>query len=297
LGGLEYQQREDGIIVAGRPFPNLLEPFQKSEIPDYFSRVNHGCKIEHEKDYERMLEEQVHRFNRNVYAMEELQLMLHGVFQGRDGAGKSGAIIRVVDALRNFKIMRVIAIDKPTSEELRHPFLDRFFKDNCMPAYGGVRLWDRSWNEDILAVPVGKLRPKYVYREHYAEIRNFEWGLHRAGGIIVKFWMDITYDEQGERFEDRKKYAPKKLTDSDYIAREHWDDYTWYGNQMCYRTGTDFAPWNIIPANDKLYSRVHVLKLMNERIESRIAQVLRERAEHEPEKPAKKTDRKRRSKK
>jgi polyphosphate kinase 2 (PPK2 family) len=98
----------------------------------------------------------------------------------------------------------------------------------------------------------------------FGEIRAFEWLLQQQGAVLVKVWMDISKDEQKRRFEDRAKDKPWKLSDSDEVARAHWDDYTVAANEMFHLTGTDFAPWHIISSEDKRYSRVNLLRIVNQ---------------------------------
>ncbi len=109
-----------------------------------------------------------------------------------------------------------------------------------------------------------KITPPEEIHESYAIIRMFEKLWTMQGITIVKIWLDITKDEQKKRFKARKKDKPWKISDSDAVARKHWDDYTPAANEMFHRTGTDFAPWHIISSEDKRYSRITVLRVINQ---------------------------------
>jgi len=117
---------------------------------------------------------------------------------------------------------------------------------------------------------VKKLAPKDELNQSYAEIRNFEWQRQQQGSVVVKFWMDITKKEQWHRFEDRKENEPQKFSQDDLDAREKWTEYTRMANAMFFRTGTKNCPWNIISAEDKRYSRVTVLQIINETLRAEL---------------------------
>src|SRR5262249_28658227 len=117
---------------------------------------------------------------------------------------------------------------------------------------------------------VDKLAPKDELRDSFALIRAFEWLRRQEGAILIKVWMDITFDEQGERFKQRKAEKPRKSTDADEDARGKWDKYTVAANEMFFRTSPEFAPWYIVSSEDKRYSRVNVLRLGNQLIRAEL---------------------------
>lgn len=261
---------EAGVIKIARHFKDTSAGFVSGvDYPDYLSLVNHKLALD-KKDGEKQLEKEEERLNTLVRKMKDNGLSLLIAFQGRDAAGKSGACKRIVDGLgSDYKLLRVVPFGPPTEEERAQPPLLRFFEDNRMPEYGNVRIFDRSWLEEVLVVPVMNLRgentKEYVHHA-YPNIRTMEWLLRRSGVVVVKLWLDITYDEQGKRFKEREDDKPWKTSPHDGEAREHWDDYTKYINRMFYWLGSDFAPFYIIPAQDKRFSRVHVIKAINQEV-------------------------------
>ena len=264
VAGRDYIVHDNGAIEVRRKFADLQAPYVKEQIPDYLDLVDHGLALK-KKKYKKRLAKAEQEFNelvRNKLAPQKRSLIV--VLQGRDGAGKSGATNVLQGACdRDTKIWLAISIGAPTDEEKAHPYLWRFFKYDRMPRFGDVRVFDRSWHERILVEPVMGITPKVEVQASYAELRMFEWMLERQRSIVVKFWMDISKDEQARRFEDRAKDKPWKLSESDTVAREHWDDYTEAANEMFFRTGTDYCPWFILSSECKRYSRVAMLETLN----------------------------------
>lgn len=262
--GEPFSKLGNGAIKVARQFHSPTDGWEKEKVPDYLSEVDHSLAIKKKKKYKRLLAEQEIALNTLVRQLHDAGKSLIVVFQGRDGAGKSGATARIVDALGfDMSIFQGVPIKKPTEEERAHPYLWRFFRNDRMPAVGQMRVFDRSWAERLLVERVKKLASKEALRNSYTEIRTFEWLLEQQGCIVIKLWLDITKDEQWKRFEDRRKNKAWKFTPDDLEAREHWDEYTEAANEMFLRTGTDFAPWYIISSEDKLYSRVTVLDIIN----------------------------------
>jgi polyphosphate kinase 2 (PPK2 family) len=103
-------------------------------------------------------------------------------------------------------------------------------------------------------------------------LRILNWLLHRFGHVVTNIWLDITKPEQKKRFKARHKDKPWKVSDSDAIARANWGKYTPAANEMFHRTGTDFAPWFIVPADDKRFSRIAILRIVNQRLRDALAQ-------------------------
>lgn len=265
--GQDFVRLPSGVIRIGHPFHNLIEPYAEADIPDFLSAVDHTLAIEKRKKYEKMLRAETNEFYDLVGKLAAAGRSVIFVFQGRDSAGKSGAIERIVQAIDyDFKNFMWVTIGKPTDEEKQHPFLWRFGIGDRVPKHGQVRAFDRSWNERLLVEVVDKLASKEDLMASYAQVRAYEWLRRQEGAIFVKVWMDITYDEQGERFKQRKAEKPRKSTDADEDARGKWDKYTIAANEMFFRTGTDFAPWYLVSSEDKRYSRVTVLQLANQLI-------------------------------
>jgi AMP-polyphosphate phosphotransferase len=254
---------KQGVITVARSIP-LDEPFRKENIPEYIDAIDHSLAMDDKREYEAALKEEEQNLNLLVRRMAARNQSLAVVLQGRDGAGKTGATMRIAEALGyDYKIFASVPISAPSVEELSHGFLWRFTKNERWPASGQLRVFDRSWAERLLVERAMKITPMDKINESYGTIRLFEklWTLQ--GVTIVKIWLDITKEEQKKRFKQRKKDKPWKISDSDAVARKHWNDYTPAANEMFHRTGTDFAPWHIISSEDKRYSRITVLRVIN----------------------------------
>jgi polyphosphate:AMP phosphotransferase len=188
------------------------------------------------------------------------------VFEGWDAAGKGGAIRRVTSAL-DPRSYRVVPMAAPTDEERAHHYLWRFWRH--LSRAGRVTIFDRSWYGRVLVERVDGLASEAEWNRAYAEIEEFEEELTDFGIILVKYWLHITKDEQEKRFSERARSPHKcwKLTEDDWRNRAKWDDYELAVNDMVARTSTRRAPWHLIAANDKNYTRVEVLRLAADAIE------------------------------
>jgi len=180
------------------------------------------------------------------------------VFEGVDAGGKGGAIRRLTQAM-DARLYRTISIAAPTDEEQAHHYLWRFWRQ--IPRAGYMTLFDRSWYGRVLVERVEGLTRPARWRRAYMEINDFEDQLCEHGIIVVKFWLQISKDEQLARFQAREHTAYKryKITDEDWRNRERWDEYRVAVNEMLERTSTERAPWTLIAGNDKRYARVRVL--------------------------------------
>lgn len=262
-----FSLQKSGVIKIAGDFPNIIEPWSKTKVPDYLGAVDHALAIEDKKDYEKALKAAETEFNLLVRELGDAGKSLVVVFQGRDGAGKTGATMRITEALGyDFKVFGSVPVGPPTEEELSHDYLWRFSKHERMPAKGQVRVFDRSWQERVLVEKVMKITDEEKIRDSYAELRVFEWQMKRQGVVLVKIWLDISKGEQKKRFKERKKDKPWKVSASDAIARAHWSDYTPAANELFHRTGTTYAPQFIISSEDKRYSRVTVLQVINQQL-------------------------------
>ena len=181
------------------------------------------------------------------------------VFEGWDAAGKGGCIKRVTQAL-NPRGYKVFPTPAPTPEEKAHTHLWRFAKN--MPREGKIAIFDRSWYGRMMVEPIEGFCTKEEYSRAGAEINLFESSLYKDHVIFLKFWVDITKDEQLKRFNDRAADPLKqwKLTDEDWRNREKWDVYEKYVNSMIKQTNTPYAPWIDVECIDKRYGRIKILE-------------------------------------
>ena len=191
-------------------------------------------------------------------------------FEGADAAGKGGAIRRIAGALdaRQYQIIPVAA---PSEEERAQPYLWRFWRH--VPRHNRIAIFDRTWYGRVLVERVEGFCSEHDWLRAYSEINDFEHELSEAGAIIVKFWLQISPEEQLKRFKEREKIEFKrfKITPDDWHNREKWADYQQAVCDTVDRTSTRTAPWTLIEANDKNYARIKILKTICERLESELA--------------------------
>lgn len=183
------------------------------------------------------------------------------LFEGWDAAGKGGVIRRITPVMdaRNY---RVIPIAAPTDEEKARHYLWRFWRQ--LPRAGKVTIYDRSWYGRVLVERVEGFANDREWLRAYSEINDFEEDLTDHGIVLLKFWLHISKDEQLRRFEDRRNtvYKRYKITDEDYRNRDKWDLYERAVEEMVTRTSTEYAPWHLIPANNKYHARLDVFRVI-----------------------------------
>ena len=172
------------------------------------------------------------------------------VLQGRDASGKDGTIRKVFTAV-NPQGCAVASFKAPSELELRHDFLWRVHLQ--VPAHGMIGIFNRSHYEDILVPRVHGLLPKKTWAARYEQVNAFERMLADNGTVIVKFLLHISRDEQRERLQERLTDRTKnwKFRVGDLDDRERWDDFTKAYRGILENTSTDWAPWYIVPADDK----------------------------------------------
>jgi len=227
---------------------------------DYSQRLSH-------KDYRHELDKYQGRLNLLMRHKRFAQRSVIAVFEGMDAAGKGSTIRRVVWPL-DARHYRVIPIAAPSEEERAQPYLWRFWRH--LPRLGRVTIFDRSWYGRVLVERVEGFCSEVDWMRAYGEINDFEEQVAEAGGIITKFWLTVTPDEQLKRFQAREESPFKsfKLTPEDWRNREKVPLYDRAVCDMVDRTNNAFAPWVLVPADDKYFARVMVLRSLCERIEA-----------------------------
>ena len=188
------------------------------------------------------------------------------LFEGWDAGGKGGAIKRLVAPL-DARHVRVRSFSAPTPDEKRHHYLHRFAP--ALPGHGGMAVLDRTWYGRVLVERVEGFATEDEWKRAYDEINGFEEMLAVDGMIIVKFWLQISEDEQLARFEKRRDDPLKawKLTDEDWRNRGKREAYETAIEEMLDRTDTKAAPWRVIPGDSKRFARVEVMRQVIEAIE------------------------------
>ena len=185
------------------------------------------------------------------------------IFEGRDAAGKGGAIRRLTQNL-NPREFNVVALPKPTLEEKQQWYFQRYVKN--LPRSGQITFFDRSWYNRAVVEPVNKFCSQSEYLVFINQVNDFEKMLVDSGIRLVKFYFSISKDEQARRFKDIKASPVKKWKFSavDKAALSLWDDYTNYKKKMFDKTDTEFAPWIVVKANRKMRARVEVIEKLLE---------------------------------
>jgi PPK2 family polyphosphate:nucleotide phosphotransferase len=201
-----------------------------------------------------------------LYAQDKWSLLL--IFQAMDAAGKDGVIKHVMSGL-NPQGCQVFSFKTPSAEELDHDYLWRSMK--CLPNRGHIGIFNRSYYEETLVVRVHpeflagqkipkELITKQIWQDRFEDIRNFERYLSRNGVIVRKFFLHVSKKEQKRRFLERIENPEKnwKFSSADIREREHWDEYMEAYEDMIRQTATKWAPWYVVPADNKWFTRVVV---------------------------------------
>jgi polyphosphate:AMP phosphotransferase len=188
------------------------------------------------------------------------------VFEGPDAAGKGGAIRQITEAL-DARYYKVYPFAAPTDVENAHHYLWRFW--NCVPRAGRMTIFDRSWYGRVLVERIERFAGDDEWRRAFAEINDFEDQLIEHGIVLLKFWMQISKDEQLARFKAREVTPHKrwKLCDEDWRNRERWDDYALAAHEMIQQTSVQKSPWILVENESKLYGRIKVLNAVCDALE------------------------------
>jgi PPK2 family polyphosphate:nucleotide phosphotransferase len=211
-----------------------------------------------------------------IKALSELQDMLYAqdqwaillIFQAMDAAGKDGVIKHVMSGV-NPQGCQVVSFKAPSAEELDHDFLWRC--QRLLPERGRIGIFNRSYYEEVLIVRVhpeifqrqnipASLIGKKIWDHRYQDIRNFEQYLSRNGIVVRKFFLHVSRQEQRRRFLERLENPAKnwKFSSADLKERERWHDYMDSYEEMIRKTASDHAPWYVVPADHKWFTRIVV---------------------------------------
>lgn len=226
-----------------------------------------------QEDVERLMAEDLEMLNKaqgKLYASDQWSILV--VLQAMDAAGKDGLVKHVMAGL-NPQGCNVHSFKAPSAEELDHSFLWRCMK--AAPARGQITIFNRSHYEEVLVVKVhpeilakqklpAKLVSKAIWKERYEDINNFEQHLARNGTKIIKIFLNVSKEEQKQRFLERLDTPEKnwKFSLGDLAERRYWDDYMRAYDEMLEATSTKHAPWFIIPADHKFVARAAVAEIL-----------------------------------
>ncbi len=220
----------------------------------------------HSADLLQRAVEEMAKLQDMLYAQDRWALLL--IFQAMDAAGKDGTIKHVMSGV-NPQGCQVYSFKTPSKEELDHDFLWRTTR--CLPERGRIGIFNRSYYEEVLVVRVHKnlleseripdeLVGKRIWEKRYQDINDFERYLSRNGTVIRKFFLHVSKEEQKKRFLERLEQPEKnwKFSAADVHERQYWDDYQQAYEEMIRNTATEHAPWFVVPADHKWFTRLVV---------------------------------------
>jgi PPK2 family polyphosphate:nucleotide phosphotransferase len=238
----------------------------------------HTAGVDSKEQAKQLLEEGVAKLAElqdKLYAEDHWALLL--IFQAMDAAGKDGAIKHVMSGV-NPQGCQVYSFKAPSSEELDHDYLWRTMK--CVPERGRIGIFNRSYYEEVLVVRVheellkaqripASLITKGIWEERFEDIRAFERYMTRNGVLIRKFFLNVSRKEQKRRFIERLEQPEKnwKFSAADVRERACWEDYMAAYEDMIRHTATPEAPWHVIPADNKWFTRIAVASAIVDTLE------------------------------
>ncbi len=211
--------------------------------------------LKYEKE---LLELQAELVNLQKYISDH-KLRVAVIFEGRDAAGKGGAIKRFKEHL-NPRTSRVVALTKPTEVERGQWYFRRYIK--VLPNPGEIVFFDRSWYNRAVVEPVMDFCTPQQYNQFIVQVPEFEHLLYEDNLIIIKFWFSISKSEQKRRFKSRLNNPLKqwKFSPVDMQGQKLWDRYTHFKEQMFSKTHTNFSPWVIVKTNNKKTARLESMR-------------------------------------
>ncbi len=253
-----FEAIDTPFLAGGR---NSLAALSSETEPPKNSPGKSACKKHLQSSIDELRELQ-----RKLYASDRRAVLL--VFQAMDAAGKDSTIRAVMTGI-NPAGCQVYSFKQPSSEELDHDFLWRTVK--CLPERGRIGIFNRSYYEEVLVVKVhpeilqaqrlpSTAEADELWEQRYQSIRDHELHLARNGTVIIKFWLNVSRDEQRRRFLKRLREPEKnwKFAEADVRERRLWDKYIEAYKQAVDATSRPWAPWYVIPADDKPYMRMVV---------------------------------------
>jgi len=260
----------------------IAKPFRVSKgddfrLKDYEAADTGGMKDK--KEAKRILEHSrdlLSVYQEKLYAQDRWSLLV--IFQAMDAAGKDGAVKHVMSGI-NPQGCDVTSFKAPSKEELDHEYLWRAHK--AVPQRGKIGIFNRSYYEEVLVVRVHQdllnaqqlpkeLIGKDIWEERYEDINNFEKYLVRNGIIVMKFFLHLSKGEQKKRFLERLEMPEKnwKFSMADVKERAYWKDYQKAYEEMIQNTATKHAPWHVIPADNKWFTRLAVASAIINKLHS-----------------------------
>lgn len=269
----QKKKESDGRGISDAQLREFIQPFivRPGKKISLHTDFDPGYKADYveKKDGDELLERGIQllaAYQDRLYAEDKQALLI--IFQAMDAAGKDGAIKHVMSGI-NPQGCQVYSFKTPSTEEMDHDYLWRNFK--ALPERGRIGIFNRSYYEEVLIVRVhptilaaqrlpAKLKDDGIWHRRFEEINNFERYLTNNGIHVVKFFLNVSKAEQKKRFLARLEEPEKnwKFSVNDAKEREFWDDYMHVYEDMLNHTSTACAPWHVIPADAKWFTRLSV---------------------------------------
>jgi polyphosphate kinase 2 len=245
--------------VAGKKSGDLPSP-----APEGVEALRLGKDCDYEKELRRLQIELIKL--QEWVRLEKLRVVV--LFEGRDAAGKGGAIKRITESL-NPRVCRVVALGTPTEREKTQWYFQRYVPN--LPAAGEMVLFDRSWYNRAGVERVMGFCTESQYQEFMQSCPEFERMLIRSGIHLIKYWFSVSDEEQERRFQDRMKTPTKrwKLSPMDLESRKHWDEYSRAKDEMFAVTDLKMSPWYVVNAENKKCARLNVIRHLLSQFEYR----------------------------
>jgi len=259
----------DNLVVPPGKKISLRKHYDPAWVPPGLGKKEAGKRLD---EGIRLLAD----YQDRLYAQDRYAILV--LFQAMDAAGKDGTIKHVMSGL-NPQGCQVYSFKAPSAEELDHDYLWRCFR--ALPERGRIGIFNRSYYEELLVVRVHPeiLRHQHipsryldedVWNRRFEEVNNFEKYLVHNGGVVLKFFLNVSKDEQKRRFLDRIEQPEKnwKFSSADAKERAFWDDYMNAYEDVFNRTSTTWAPWYIVPADNKWFTRLAVAEVIHRTLKS-----------------------------
>ena len=267
---------KQGETMFEAPPSEYLVPFDGSFRVSTASTAAVTDRHSHKGKHRKQATDKLKQLQRVLAAGDRHSILL--VFQAMDAAGKDSTIRAVMQGV-DPSGCQVFSFKKPSSQELDHDFLWR--TSRCLPERGRIGIFNRSHYEEVLVVRVhpqilasqkipGELNLETIWDDRLRSIREHEEHLARNGTVIIKFWLNVSRDEQKRRFLARLDNRSKnwKFEPRDVIERAHWDDYMHAYEQALNATSRPWAPWYAIPADSKRYMQARVAEIIIHALEN-----------------------------
>lgn len=256
------------IAKAQHAFAPLASKFKIEKNHPELSKIKEDRTLSRE-DYKKQLKP----LQKEIFELEnemfQKRIPMIVMYEGWDAAGKGGAIKRLAQSL-DARSYSIIPSPAPSKTELAHPHLWRYW--TRLPKAGHVGIFDRSWYGRVLVERIEEITRPDAWARGYDEINEFEHDLLDWGAILIKFWVNVSQDEQLKRFNARKDDPNKqwKITDEDWRNREKYEQYCSAIDDMFRLTSTKEAPWTVLEGDDKLYARIKSLTVIRDRLKERL---------------------------